>query len=96
MANRTQQYFNIYDSKAQAYRTPVFIDNVDLAIRGLKATMSQPNELTQFPEDFTLMHLGTFDPETGAVEMFEQPLSVINLMQLQAQMESEQTQEELQ
>lgn len=88
MSNRTQQYFNIYDSKAKTYRTPQFMDNVDLAIRAIKGALMQQNELTMFPEDFTLMHMGEFDPETGIIEMFESPLSVITLLQLKAQMES--------
>lgn len=69
--------FTVYDSKAVAFRLPMFFNSVGQAVRGFgDIARDKENEIGRHPGDFTLMQIGDFDTETGAVTMLE---SKINL-----------------
>lgn len=60
--------FAIYDAKAEAYMTPFFCQTVGLAIRQMEGVVSNPElSVSQYPEDFTLFEIGSYDPQTGTL-----------------------------
>nr|QJB19919.1 MAG: nonstructural protein [Microvirus sp.] len=60
--------FSVYDAKAEAYARPFFLDTIGLALRGFGEACNDPQtELYRNPEDFTLYHIGEFDPASGAI-----------------------------
>lgn len=59
--------FCVFDSKAVSYGMPFFTQNRGSAMRGIKAQIKQDTQsmLSQYPEDFSLHDMGTYDDETG-------------------------------
>ena len=58
--------FSIQDTKAQTFNPPFYQKNHAEAIRTFsKICNDDTSMLSQFPEDFILLHLGAFDDETG-------------------------------
>lgn len=60
--------FTVYDSKAQAYMMPFFMNSRGEALRAWQDLCN--DEKTQFgkhPEDFTLFEIGEYDQETGKI-----------------------------
>jgi len=61
--------FSVYDSKAERFGRPFFAESKPLGLRAFRQAVMNPAEiLHQCPEDFTLFHVGMFDPETGQLE----------------------------
>jgi hypothetical protein len=66
-------YYSIFDQKAGAYMAPFAALNDAVAVRMLTATARLPdNHLGQFPEDYSLFFVGTFDDEEGCFLTGEQ------------------------
>ena len=62
------QYFvyTIYDKKVNSYSPPFFVVHPQQAIRSLTQTVNDSeSQIKQFPEDFALYSLGTYDDATG-------------------------------
>jgi len=61
------QAFSVYDSKAKAFSPPFFQANNALAIRAFTELANDEgrNNVSRFPEDFSLHHIGEFDDSTG-------------------------------
>lgn len=77
---KRQLVFSIYDEKAEAYNLPFILPQVALAIRTFAGHLQNPapgNTLAQFPSDFALYHLGTFDDRTGKLESFTEPRFIV-------------------
>jgi hypothetical protein len=63
-----KQCFTVYDSAAQHYLEPFFAPSVEFAIREFRSAVNTPeHQFNKFPEDFTLFHIGTFEPESGVL-----------------------------
>lgn len=63
--------FSVYDSAAGAFLEPFFSRTPETAIRAFRATVnSGQNDISSFPEDYTLFHIGTFDQETAEFSTF--------------------------
>lgn len=77
-----QKVYSLFDKKANAYLTPVYFNEVGEASRML-ATVVQTadNNISRYPEDFSLYQLGTFDQESGKLESLKQPLFVANAVE---------------
>ena len=60
--------YSVRDIKA-GYGNPYCMQNDEMAIRDIKLAVNsdKPNIIKQFPEDFELTRLGTFDTETGII-----------------------------
>lgn len=57
-----KKVFTIYDVKAEAYLDPFMFGSRGLAIRAFSDSLKDPNsQMARYPEDFTLMELGSFD-----------------------------------
>ena len=63
------QAFSIYDSKAASHIFPFADHTVETAIRTFRELVNGRNEqMTNYPEDFTLMHVGAWDEGLGVWE----------------------------
>jgi len=61
-----QQLYSVYDSKVQSFSPPFIQRNNADATRNFAQAAAEPNsQLAQFPSDFSLYFIGTFDSETG-------------------------------
>jgi len=62
------------DRAAQAFIQPFTTPRVELAVRSLQNTLaSQKTEMNQFPDDYELYELGTFDDNSGEFEVLPRP-----------------------
>lgn len=63
--------YSVFDRKAVAHSAPFLAENDEMAIRQLLSTIRNPQmretSLLQFPEDFSLVRLGSFDVRSGCV-----------------------------
>lgn len=74
--------YTVYDSKAKAYLQPFFNQNHNVAFRNLELAMRNPNcPFTQFPADFTLFCIGTWDDISCTLEQFAAHECLGNMIQ---------------
>ncbi len=60
------ELFAVYDAAAKRYIDPFTGPTIEFALRGFReACETEGHQFRKFPEDYTLFHIGTFDPETG-------------------------------
>ena len=58
--------FTVYDSKAEAFLQPFFMQSKGAAIRGFTELVNDKNHsFGKYPGDYTLFELGSFDEQTG-------------------------------
>lgn len=72
----------VYDSKAEAYMQPFFMQTKGQAIRGFDDVCNDAS--TQFykhPADFTLFELGSFDDSNGHIETYLAPVAIGNALE---------------
>lgn len=65
------QIYSVYDEKSKKYGTPFYQHNGVTAIRSFKMEVNRPDEnnvIYRNPEDFTLMHIGEYNEETGEIK----------------------------
>lgn len=76
---------SLFDKKSRVYKNPFFVANTEVAVRSLGGAVNakEPSDLTQFPEDFSLHQIGTFDDETGVITPIGAPVHICNAIQLQ-------------
>lgn len=61
----------VFDSASQAYGRPFFVQSRGVAVRSFTDEVRRVdpnNDLNKHPEDFTLVHLGTFDDSNGSFD----------------------------
>ncbi len=83
-----QAICTIYDSKAEAYHTPLFFQSKGQAVRSFSDAVNEPtqkSEIARHPEDFTLFIIGTFDERNGKLIAFPQPVSLALGQNLQSE-----------
>lgn len=60
------QIFTVYDSAAMRYLDPFVAPTIEFAIREFRrAVNTDGHQFNNFPEDYTLFHIGEFNPEDG-------------------------------
>lgn len=60
--------YSVYDRKSGVYNNPFTAVNDPVAMRVLHVGLTrEPGVMSQYPEDFTLECVGTFNPETGEI-----------------------------
>lgn len=64
--------FCVYDAKGEHYgKQPFVCANRADAIRGFTKEVNTPGTpLADYPEDFTLLEIGTWDERTGNIDMY--------------------------
>ena len=79
--------YSMYDSKTLQYRPLNMFLNDGVAERAVSELFQgEANDYTKYPEDFTLMHLGTFDDETGSIELGDTIRPVVHLWELRSKL----------
>lgn len=69
--------YTVYDSKAEAYKTPFFMQTKGLALRSWEDTVNdQQTTFYKHPGDFTLFEVGEYDDQTGEVVNWETKISL--------------------
>jgi len=68
--NRTLNVYSLRDSKAGIYHVPQYFNTHGEAERWLTdmVKFSPDSPVARHPEDFDLLHLGTFEQSTGLVK----------------------------
>lgn len=91
--------FSIFDQKAAAYLSPFTLQSEAHAIRQLADVLlsNQTSPFSDYPEDFTLMEIGTWDQLTGEIHPHQAFISHGNLAGMKAQLKQrrEQHQKEM-
>lgn len=69
------QMCSVLDMVAQQYGRPFFVVSEGSAIRGFSDEINRKSDSVLFnhPTDFQLFHIGTFDDETCALDVFVAP-----------------------
>lgn len=66
--------FSVYDSKVKTYLNPIVYQNSGEALRAFETTSKDTNsKFNMYPEDFTLVELGIFDPDTSMISPLDKP-----------------------
>jgi len=75
--------FTLYDTKSEMHGRPFFSENRGAAIRSIQMSLkADPKSvLSQYPGDFGLFDLGTFDDENGIFESHS-PVFVLTVSEL--------------
>jgi len=61
--------YSIFDSKAGIFNPPFYQKNAGEASRSFSKIVNEPKSLiNEFPEDYVLIEIGTFDDEKGIIE----------------------------
>lgn len=68
--------FAVFDSKARTYLLPFYSPNLQVAQRHFARGVADPSlDIGQYPEDFSLWELGTFDTNTAVIVPLQQPIN---------------------
>lgn len=63
-----QGVYSCLDRKAALFSRPFVVQNHAVALRAFEAAKQDPSsEISKFPTDFELYHVGYFDDDTGVV-----------------------------
>lgn len=77
------QVYSIYDQKTKVFNTPFYSSTHGEAERNLRSTVNAPQGLvSQYPEDYDLYHLGSYDDSTGTFQGLQTPQHIIKAVQL--------------
>jgi hypothetical protein len=77
------QMFAIKDDKVDSFNTPFTVPHETHAIRNVKSMLiHEHNSITEYPEDFSLYHIGCFDDTTGRILPNDTPVHIVNLKTL--------------
>lgn len=74
--------YTLYDRKVKEYGNLVLGPNDASVMRALKDGVRGDTTMGKYPEDFDLVSVGEFDPETGALEGFTRVDVIINVRNL--------------
>jgi len=89
-----KKFFSILDIKAGIYANPFIAASRIEAIRSLQMAMQEKNiQLRQFAEDFSLVEIGSFHPDSGDLQSFPKPEFVISCSELKNQIEKREVSE---
>ena len=62
--------FSIYDSKAEAYNSPFYMQTQSLAIRAFTdEANNESSQIGKHPADFTLFYIGEYDDHTASFDL---------------------------
>ena len=75
--------FSVYDEKAETYSLPLTHSSVQVAIRSFTAAVKNPQSfIHQFPSDYALYHIGSFDEDTSEIKSFSQPRFIVRASEI--------------
>ena len=68
----TTNIFTVYDSAANRYLDPFNAPTIEFAIREFRTAVNKEgHQFCQYPDDYTLFHIGEFNAETGQLQPSE-------------------------
>jgi hypothetical protein len=69
--------FSIYDSKAEAYNSPFYMQTQSLAIRAFTdEANNESSQIGKHPADFTLFYMGEYDDHTASFNLEDTKISL--------------------
>lgn len=69
--------FTVYDSKTEAYLTPIFLKATGQAVREVSELANNAEHIfSKHSSDFTLFEIGTYDEQTGLIENLKAPINL--------------------
>jgi len=72
-----KEAFSVFDSAAKLFLEPFFAETIEVACRMFRQVVNKPDhQFAKFPEDYTLFHVGSFNPESGMLEPLATPHSL--------------------
>ena len=75
--------FTVYDSKAEAYMQPFYMQTTGQALRAFEDTVNDPDhQFHKHPADFTLFELGIFNDITGTFHLTEAKKSLTSALEV--------------
>lgn len=75
MSTNVQQVFAFRDAKSDSFGPPITSFNKAMFMRDiLKGTLEANGTIAKHPDDFGIWHLGSFDPSSGRILPFDQPI----------------------
>lgn len=79
--------FGVFDVKAAAFGTPMFVSTVGLALRAFTDACSNPSSpLAQHCGDYALYQLGEYDAVSGRLVSEEKPVFLYSAAQIADQL----------
>lgn len=80
--------YSIRDSKAEIFNQPFFQKTDAEAQRSFaQLTRDGKSTINQFPEDFDLYFLGTYDDQTGVIKTLDTPKHMLKAIAVAGQMQ---------
>lgn len=75
---------SVRDTVADTFGRPFYAPNEASGVRSVRSEVANPQAgpLHEHPDDFQLFHLGWFDDQTAAFELFDHPTLLIRLSHL--------------
>ena len=75
--------FTVYDSKAEAYMPPFFMQSTGQAMRVFEDTVKdEEHAFAKHPEDYTIFELGVFDDQNATFEIYITSISLAKAIEL--------------
>jgi len=69
--------YSVYDSKTNVFAQPNFLINRGAALRAWADACNDPqSNISKHPGDYTIFEIGTWDDETGTIEMHPAKISL--------------------
>lgn len=69
--------FTVYDSKVESYQPPFTAQHKGYALRDFeRASNDSSTSIGQYPSDYTLFEIGTFNTQTGKITQHEAKISL--------------------
>lgn len=84
MDKKRMNYYSLYDCKADAYTPPFLAKNDEMAKRQLVASFDGlgASPLTDYPADFTLLCIGSWDDATGVIKPLDAFINLGTVLQI--------------
>lgn len=80
--------FSIYDEKAETFSLPLTHSSVSVAIRSFTAGCKNPQSfLNQFPSDYALYLIGSFDENNAQINSYPQPRFIVRASEILNQLQ---------
>lgn len=76
--------FSLFDRKTKIFHPPIYCHNTGHALRVYQSALKngQSNMISEYPEDFTIYQVGSFDDNNGQITGVEQPEFICQLEDL--------------
>jgi len=80
--------FTVYDSKAEAYLRPFYMNTKGEAIRLFTDMANDQNhQFFKHPEDYTLFELGDYEDTNGSFDLCKTPMAIGKALEFKTQRE---------